>query len=148
MRFEIDAYGTRELRSTLERLREAGDDPRPAFEEVADFFEATADSAFRTSGAAIGVRWRPLAQMTVKYRRPGPMGVQTGLLRRSMATKGARHHRRLITRDAVTVKSTAPHAHLFSGGRGGQPARPLVNIRPDDRKAVAGILQRYLTGAR
>lgn len=146
MRFEIDPYGTERLRGTLAKLREAGDDPRPAFHEVADYFTAMNRQAMQTQGRSIGVRWPRLSQEYVRYRRPGPVGVQTGALRRSLTQKGARHSTRRLNRQYVQVATRAPHAHLFANGRGGQPARPLVNIRPRDRKALAGILQRHLTG--
>lgn len=146
MRLAFDVDGTVELKGVLARMREAGQDPRPAFEEVADYFTDRAADAFRTQGRAIGVRWPRLSRQYVRYRKAGPVGVQTGVLRRSMTQPGARGYRRRLTRQRVEVVSTAPHAHLFAGGRGGQPARPLVNIRPPERRAVAGILQRHLSG--
>lgn len=147
MQFTLDTYGLPELRSALQQIREAGEDPRTAFEEVADFFEGEADKVFRTRGAAAG-GWRPLSAKYAKYRRPRQQGVQTGVLRRSMTTSGARYHRRLFTRDSVTVKSTAPHAGLYARGHGKQPGRPLVRVTAATRREVAGILQRYLTGTR
>jgi hypothetical protein len=147
MQFAIDIYGTRELRGVLQQIRQAGDDPRPAFEEVADFFEKEAAEVFRTHGRSAG-GWKPLSALYAKYRYPRPRGVQTGGLLFSMVVKGDRNHRRQITRDQVTVKSRARHAHLFHKGRGGQPARPLVRVTARTRREVAGILQRHLTGGR
>lgn len=148
MQFIIDTEGVPELKGALRRLRDAGEDPRQAFEDVADYFEAEAAEVFRTRGTSTGRPWRPLSAKYARNRKARPMGVQSGVLRRSMTTKGARYHRRLITRDSVTVKSVAPHAHLFDAGHGKQPGRTLVKVTARTRREVAGILQRHLTGDR
>lgn len=146
MRFTIDLEGVPELKGALRRLRDAGEDPRAAFEDVADYFEDEAAEVFRTRGASTGRPWRPLSAKYARQRKAKAMGVQSGVLRRSMTTKGARYHRRQITRDSVTVKSVAPHAHLFHAGHGKQPGRTLVKVTPKTRREVAGILQHHLTG--
>ena len=145
MNLSLDFDGTAKLRGMLAQVRESGDDPRPAFHQVADYFEDQAEQVFLTRGRTAG-GWKPLSAKYAKYRKAKPRGVQTGLLRRSMTTKGARYHRRLVSKTRVEVKSVAPHAHLYADGRGGQPARRLVRITRRNRRDIAGILQRHLTG--
>lgn len=147
MKLEVEPFGFAELRGVLAQVREHGEDMRPAMQQVADFFASEAAEVFRSRGRSAG-GWEPLSEQYKKSRLPRPQGVQTGALRRSMTTKGARYHRRQVARDQVVVKSVAPHAHLYADGHGKQPARPLVRITPRTRREVAGILQRYLTGDR
>ena len=146
MRVDLEPFGDgHELQGYADRA----DDLRPALQDAAEAFRGLFGDVFKTRGATAGVIW---AAPTDSYRRrkgrTRPPGVFTGLLLSSLTRRRSRHSVERITADTVTVGTTAPHAHLFERGRGGQRARRLTPSRSRLEQAGAEALSGHLSGRR
>lgn len=136
---------TSKMEAQLRDLVSAAGDPRAALREVADDFCAMMDTQFRTGGALTG-GWAPRTGRR-NATQTSQVGVAEGVLRRSLTGRGRYSHER-ITRDGLTIGTTAPHARLFDRGRGrNQPARKLVPPRAVLSRRWAPILERAVARA-
>ena len=132
----------------FELVADRGEDLRPALHAAADALRGLYGDVFDQRGAPAGVFW---PSPTPGYRRlklrlrptAGP-GVFTGLLRTSLTRRRGRHSVQRITGDELTVGTSAPHAHLFDDGRGGQRARRLTPTRRRIIEATVPALERHL----
>lgn len=154
MNGDLTASGIDRATADLAEVRERGDDLRPALKEIAeDFRTGVMARQFSTGGSLTG-GWVP---HTPGYRarkqrdRPGRRtGVYTGVMERSLTTRSGGYQR--ITRSRMEAGSNASprggrrHTQLFSQGRGGQAARPLVPPAPVLARRWSPVLDRYLAG--
>lgn len=153
MRLTVEPYGEDQFSGVIRRLRQSAEDPRPVLREVADDFRAVMSAQFSTSGGFSG-GWAPSTPGYRARKGGGAPGVVTGVMRRSLTTRGAGSHQR-VTRDEMTVGSLATargrarHTDLYDRGRGGQVARPLVPPARVLARRWTPILARVLdTGGR
>lgn len=136
---------TSAMEARLRDLVKATEDPRPAFREVVDDFHDMMTTQFSTGGSLTGGWPDRTGRRTAA--QTSQVGVAEGVLRRSLTGRGRFSHEQ-VTRDGVTVGTTAPHAHLFDRGRGrNQPARRLVPPSAVLSRRWTPILERALARA-
>jgi len=160
-----DAQFKRRVRKALRKSV----DMEPAFEEVGEYMVSSITQTFHEQGRP--QRWQPLSPVTLYNRAGGRVGkvfkkrgglkktaerkilgakilMVTGRLLRSIH-RGSRHGR-----DYAEVGTNVAYAaiHHFGGkaGRGKQvtiPARPYMQILPEDEQEIRSIFSRYLDEA-
>lgn len=135
----------------LERMEARGDNLRPALDDIAEDFRALSDEAFRTRGASLGARWRPLDPAYLAQRRrqgrgttilelqgspPSGRGGDPGRLRRSLTRKGDRWHVERVGFDGLLIGTKVGIAAAHQrGATVTVPARTVV-VRSGPRKGA------------
>lgn len=133
--------GTKQLTDKLERLRIAGNDFSPAFEE----FDKTVmmpgiDRTFQQQGRPL--RWQPLAEATVKDRiRKGyggtfPILERTGALRRGFRSR--------VGKRSYAVFNRVKWYKWNQFGTPTIPARPMVVVLVGQRRRFTEIARKHL----
>ncbi len=152
MRLTVEPHGFDGALADLRAMRERGEDVRPALREAADDFRVVMGQQFTSSGGLTGgwVGLSPGYQARKQRDRPGRRtGVYTGVMQRSLTTRGAGSTQRvtksrLVVGASATARGRARHVHLFDKGRGNQPARPVVPPARVFEQRWSPIFERHL----
>jgi hypothetical protein len=157
----VDVEGLTEVNRILRRMGDRAVNLRPAFERIADNLEGHVGQIFRSRGAHIRKRWRPLRASTLFMRRqrwgyykrePGPRPSTlrwTGRLASSFR-QGSPDHTRRISRTNLVWGSRDERAPKHHQGGGVLPKRTLIGFVDDqqDRVVVQPMLRWITRGER
>lgn len=135
----IDFREVDELGKTLRKVQDLATDLSPGFEAVHADLQDRQEKLFRLQGTP--KRWAPLNPRYRKWKQrhfPGrKIGELTGGLQASFVARTTQSVVK-IGKQAATLGTRAPHAHLFD------EKRPLLQITPYMRRAWAEIVGEYL----
>ncbi len=146
---------TKSLEQALDSvIRRLGSGFQPEMEKVAKEMRSNASRTIQSRG---GGNWPALSPRTVEARRrraqksgKGPVAgydaplQETGELRRSVGVKGAKGNVTEATADEAVIGTDAVQARRLQEGDAdaGIPARPFLDITPEDEGRYSRILSR------
>ncbi len=127
----------------VERIADRLRDLRPAFGRVVEAFHARERQMFQNRGDR---RWPPLKRSTLLLKRRRGLDrrvlVASGALRASLTSSTASGSVVKMTATRVEAGTSLPHA------RWARHRRPLIRVRPKDRKQFGQLIGRYATEGR
>ena len=147
----IEPLGLDEVRETLGRMADAGQDLTPAMRDIGEHLLRTTRDRFRTERDPDGAQWQPLTDATKKRKRKNAhrIGTEDGNLSGQLAYRAAP--------DEVMLGSPLVYAGTFHFGAkkgaygstsrgspipwGDIPARPFVGLSGDDRIEILVIIR-------
>lgn len=145
-----DARSLTQATRALDALSRSMRDLRPLWELVSVDFWATGKARFDSKNASRGAQWEPLGPRYGALKRYHygdlPLLVLSGTLRRSLTQKGAPGGVQRMTPEALTIGTSVEYAERVQLGTTddvwipapfnitihGHPARPIVDLQPDD----------------
>lgn len=137
---ELTAHGFDQAAKKIAGIGERGRDARPAMREITLVILKGEQAFWARHG---GAKWPLRADGT-------PAGVQTGALRDSLTKMYAPGAIRKIERDGLVFGTSLWYSRFMYGtkvkGKQHSPRRPIVVLRPVDRKRTRAVLADYLRG--
>lgn len=138
---ELTAHGFDQAARKLQGLGDRGKDARPAMRSITQVLLKGEQAYWARSG---GAKW-PLRADGTKA------GVQSGALKASLTQMYAPGAIRVINKDGLVFGTSLWYSRFMQAGtkvKGKQhsPRRPIILIRPVDRKRTREILAAHLKG--
>lgn len=159
----MDIWGTLDdgqLLGALRRLIALGQNPQPAFQEVAALGEAATRLRFRTQTSPDGQRWKPSLRaqltggrtLTKDGHLSGSVSSNAG---KDFAEWGVNRIYAAIHQFGGMIKAKAAGALKFRLPNGAfavvkavrMPARPYLGVNDDDRADILDVFERRIGGA-
>lgn len=150
MQLRLEVFGDVQLSRDLTRWAHAAEDMSPAFADIYDDFRKVERRQFDSEGSYGSGGWAPLRPSTVASRSGSAhpilrsVGADSGRLRRSLTTKGARDAIARLTSDELVMGTKTPYAQFHQRGTKHMPRRRIVELTEADKKRWAKIIQAYL----
>lgn len=150
MRLLLDIAGDIQLNRELTRVSTRAQDPRPAFEAIADLWIAETRKQFATEGRHASGGWKPLKTATVKakqraHQRPEILRATDDLLK-SLTEREDENMILDISTTELGYGSKLPYAAAHQNPKASNPLpqRRPVALTETARRDTVKILQRFL----
>lgn len=147
MRIQVD-YDDTEVTRMLQRLIDAGGNPRPALKEIGEELVESTKKRFETESGPDGTPWKRNSEVTKKRKkgRDQPLTGETGTLMDQI-------NYQLTGNDTLDVGSPTIYAAMqqFGGTKeefpslwGDIPARPFIGVSDEDEEMIIKHFNLYL----
>lgn len=145
--YEID--GDQRVEHQLLGMAARAVEPRPVLAMIARSMREMEQSVFETAGHG---DWPPLAESTLRQKArqgystaPNAVLIASGELVTSLTSDGGDHIEH-ISGDGLDFGTADPKAIFHMTGTSKMPARPPLQVRPDDTRRFTREIQRFIVG--
>ncbi len=149
MRIAFEFYGDKQVNRKLARVQEDIQDFTPAWEAMADDFQAAAQAQFASTGATGSGGWAPLSPVYAAWkarRFPGqPILVRSGRLRDTLTKRPFGVER--IDPQQMAIGSDVSYGLFHQKGTSKMPRRRPVELTEANRRLMVKRAQQHAFGS-
>ncbi len=136
----LTVLGVGQMDRQFSRFEDVVSDYTEPLRGVSELFRKIEEEQFRSSGHG---RWKPLSARTMA-RKKGP-----GILRESDAlfeslTRPGGDYAEHISKTEGRFGTLVPYGIFHQLGTSRMPARPPIDLREEDKRAITRLIQRYI----